>query len=119
MHNCLGVSAKPDSTTTRSPSFLLSFNASCLVAVVGFVSCFDANANPGRQTDSTYCPLYRRTENIISWHKRRCHSVHQCEPCLNIEFLSCTRGGSFDLNGGDLVFMSDASEEASAVGKAY
>lgn len=87
--------------------FLLAHTGSrCIMtAVVEVVSCVDANANPGRQTNSTYCPLYRRrTKNIISRHKRRCHCVHQCEPCLNIQFPPCTWGGSFDVYGRD--FMS-------------
>lgn len=67
-------------------------------AVVEIVSCVDANANPGCHINSTYCPLYRRrTKNIISSHKRRCHCVHQCEPCLNIQFLPCTREDLFDV----------------------
>lgn len=67
-------------------------------AVVEVVSCVDANANPGCHTNSTYCPLYRRrTKNIISSRKRRCHCVHQCEPCLNIQFLPCTREDLFDV----------------------
>lgn len=90
--------------------FPVHASSRCLVAVVEVVSCVDANANPGRQRNSTYCPLYRgRTKNIISRHKWRCHGVHQCEPCLNIQFLPCTWGGSFDVYGRD--FMSWAKHE--------
>lgn len=90
------------------PSFSPSAHASspCIMtAVVKVVSCVDANANPRRQTISTYCPLYRRrTKNIISWHKQRCHCVHHGEPCLNIQCLPRTWGSSFDVYGRD--FMS-------------
>lgn len=62
-----------------TPTPPLHSSSRCLVAVVKVVSCVDANANPGRQTNSTYCPLYRgRTKNIISRHKtevQRCSSV--------------------------------------------
>lgn len=107
--NCHNVWVKPYCTTKHAPfSPPFHTNSHCLVAVVEVVFSVDANANPGRQTDSTYCPLYwEKTKNIISRHKRRCHGVHQCEPCLNIQFLPCTWGGSFDVYGRDFISWAE------------
>ncbi len=99
------VLVKPYRTTKHAQPFSLLMLTLIARWQLSRLSHVDANANPVCQTNTTYRPLYRgRTKNIISPHKWRCHGAHQCEPCLNIQFLPCTWGGSFDVYGRD--FMS-------------
>lgn len=109
VQNCHNVSVKPYRTTKHAPSFFFFFQAHAssprLMAVVAVVSVLTLMLILGvKQIQLTVHCTEGGTKNIISRHKRRCHGVHQCEPCLNIQFLPRTWGGSFDVYGRD--FMS-------------